>query len=66
MNPKSERTIGDLVRNRVNLHGELHLDKQLTDLLLRHLDYTETYIDDMNKQFQDLVSTLNPFFKEMK
>jgi hypothetical protein len=42
-----------LVRSRVNLHGELHLDKEFTKLLIGMLEHLERAVEQQTELLQE-------------
>lgn len=59
----TEKT-SELIRRKVNVHGELHLDAQLTALLLRLIEADEKFLDGTMREFEQLRELLKPLLKD--
>jgi hypothetical protein len=60
-----------LVKQAVNIHGELHLDRERTAALVRWMEIHEAHIEAMDKQVIALMEACKPIigtdmFEELK
>lgn len=51
------------IRSLVNRHGELHLDRERTELLVQWLVFLEQHTDEQKRLMQKLQETLLPLVR---